>query len=179
MRRPVLTLWPSPEAPAAGRVIAISSSSHRPNVVMPSNWGRRRPREQPIKCSRPRSIPDLRLFAANERSRMLPEAGAGHPPRLLRGIGPRRSEMIRAAAVVSCSTTTPMLGVGPGQSRHRRAFPKISDRWRRTSRNEKVRGSSPLSSTKPAGQRPAWFLKSETSMAAQHSVLVFGRRRSS
>ena len=83
-----------------------------------------------------------------------PAARTSAAPRLLRGIGPRNSESIRAARVRSLLTTTPMSAVGPDQSRFRQGLPRSGDTWRRSSRNEKVRGSNPLSSTKPAGQRP-------------------------
>jgi hypothetical protein len=42
-----------------------------------------------------------------------------------------------------------MSGVDPGQGRFRRVPPRSGDTRRRPSRNEKVRGSNPLSSTKP------------------------------
>ena len=62
-------------------------------------------------------------------------------PRLLRGMAPRRAEIIRAARVRSCPTTTPMLGVGPGQSRFRRVLPRSGDTWRRTSRGASGRAA--------------------------------------
>jgi hypothetical protein len=64
-------------------------------------------------------------------------------PRLLRGIGPRNSESIRAARVRSLLTTTPMSAVGPGQGRFRRVLPRSGDTWWRSSRNEKAWGSNP------------------------------------
>ena len=45
----------------------------------------------------------------------------------------------------------------PGQSRFGRVPPRPGERWMWASRNEKVRGSNPLSSTKPAGQTPSWL----------------------
>ena len=58
------------------------------------------------------------------------------------------SEVIRASRVVSWVATTPMSSVGPGQRRFRRVSPRSGDTWRRPSRNDKVRGSNPLSSTR-------------------------------
>ena len=91
------------------------------------------------------SIPSRKRTPCGESRSERVEAGKclAEDPRLLRGIGPRNCKIVRAARVVSRSTTTPMSGVGPGQGRFRRVLPRSGDRWRRSSRNEKVRGSNP------------------------------------
>jgi hypothetical protein len=43
---------------------------------------------------------------------------------------------------MSWSATTPMLGVGPGQSRFRRDLSRFREAWSRLSRNEKAKGSN-------------------------------------
>jgi hypothetical protein len=99
------------------------------------------------------------------RSRTCPS----EDPRLLRGIGPRNSKNIRAARVRSWLTTTPMSAVGPGQGRFRRVLPRSGDTWRQSSRNEKVRGSNPLSSTKICWSGPgARHPNQGDSMVAPH-----------